>query len=304
MKTKYLRGAAYALGEHECKVTEIPGFSELCRSRKLLLTANVMGFGSYFASDDIYARAADSVRETLRITGIAAETVSHVLVCSSQFAGSFFERNRRLSTVLESNGLSPRVVRGITGCGCSDFLASIDLACIFVELGSAENVLVVALEAASCEERERVLNYAILSDAAVSVIVTNQRPVDDAGFEIVERAVVSSVCDIGKGMAVAGLSIDKPFASTVIGGGSLDLSKVTKVFGNNLFLPVKAGREAVAGFTRAQTFLDNVARTGHCLGCDSLIGLVDYGVRTPEGFRMLFAEAEGHVGYVLLNCVN
>jgi 3-oxoacyl-[acyl-carrier-protein] synthase-3 len=81
------------------------------------------------------------------------------------------------------------------------------------------------------------------------------------------------------------------------------VSDLTKVFSNNLYLPVITLKEGSIGVNKSQLYLENVARFGHCFSADSVINLSDYmktvGIQKGEYFA-LNSSAEGLRAQVLL----
>jgi 3-oxoacyl-[acyl-carrier-protein] synthase-3 len=73
-------------------------------------------------------------------------------------------------------------------------------------------------------------------------------------------------------------------------------SEITKVFANNLFLPVLRVKETSIGLSTRQLYLDNVVRHGHCFSADPLINMHDYcannSVKGGEKF-LLTSNASG-----------
>jgi 3-oxoacyl-[acyl-carrier-protein] synthase III len=169
--------------------------------------------------------------------------------------------------------------------------------------GSARNVLIVGVEAfAAGRDSERLLSHALISDAAVSMIVSDRHePISDAPeFEIVGAVIASDVAEIGGGMSITQSSPDRDFGRNAVQRAGSKQAEITKIFGNNIYLPIKTGREGIVRFSRSQMYLENVRRTGHCLGCDSIINLVDFGPGEAGSRHALYAEAEGHRGCVPL----
>lgn len=307
MVRKYLRGAAYALGEEQRHYSEIPDFEAAAKLKQLPVLPELMGFGSFFVTRDVYERASTAVAKVMEADRISPETIDHVIFCSSSFKERFFsERNGKFAKVLRTCGIAPRRISGVSGSGCVDVLASMDMACNLLELGVAHNVLIVAVESfLSATDSERLLTHALISDAAIGLVVSDSRGAARSGpeFEIFAKEIGSDVADIGSGMSITKSSPNRAFVRNVLEGVGKSQAQVTKLFGNNVYLPIKSGREGIVGFTRPQMYLENVRRTGHCLGCDSIINLVDFGPGQEGNSYVLYSEAEGHVGCVALQQV-
>lgn len=304
MARKYLRGAAYALGEEHRSFDDIAEFEKAATAAGLPNLPDVMGFGSYSVTRDVYGCASTSVGKSIASADIAPDAIDHVIFCSSAFKErTFSERNAKIGELLRRWSIAPRRIGGVSGAGCVDLLSAIDLACGLLDRGAAHNILVVAVEAFEAKhDGERVMSHALISDAAASLVLSDRSAgaASSAAFEIVAHEIASDVAEIGGGMSITPSSPDRNFIrnalSTVEGGQS----GVRKVFGNNVYLPIKSGREGIVGFTHSQMYLENVTRTGHCLGCDSIINLVDFGSGESGDLFILYAEAEGHRGCIAL----
>lgn len=300
-KKKYLKGLAYVLGTRERRYRSIEGISDILRANQLPLLPDLLGLGSFFVTEDPFEEATAAVGRTLAAAGLAPNSIEHVIVCSSDSTDRFSERNRKSASLLHKSQIAPIVTRGVTGTGCVNLISAIDLASAAVDLGNAKNVLVVAVEGAVFSDAGRVLNYALLSDAAVSFVVSDADSSSDPNlFEILATRVESCMSEVGRGMSITKTSPDREFVKRTLEVAGSTMDRVSKVFGNNIFLPMKTGREGLIGFNRSQMYLENVSRKGHCLGCDSVINLLDHGVSEPGAEHVLYAEAEGHFGCVVL----
>lgn len=300
-KKKYLKGLAYVLGTRARHYRSVEGISDIVQAKQLPLLPDLLGLGSFFVTEDPFVEATAAVGRTLVAAGLAPNSIEHVIVCSSHFTDGFSERNRKSASLLRKWRIAPIVTRGLTGTGCVDLISAIDLASTAVELGDAKNVLVIAIEGAGFSDADRLLNYALVSDAAVSFVVSDADSSSDPNlFEIRATRIESCVSEVGRGMSITQTSPDRVFVKRTLEVAGSTTDRVSKVFGNNIFLPMKTGREGLIGFNRRQMYLENVSRTGHCLGCDSVINLLDYGFSEPGAEHVLYAEAEGHVGCVVL----
>jgi 3-oxoacyl-[acyl-carrier-protein] synthase-3 len=304
MAKKYLRGAAYALGEERRSYTDIVGFERAAQARKLPILPEILGFGAFSVTRDVYQCASISVGKSLALAKLTPSSIDQVIFCSSSFKErTFSERNVKVGKLLKNWDIAPQRISGVSGSGCTDVLSSIDIACATLDLRSAHNVLIVAVEAFSVEnDSERVLSHALISDAAVSMVVSDRSEHASTApeWEIMGCEIASDVGEIGGGMSITQSSPNRDFIRNAVERAGSKQTEIAKIFGNNVYLPIKTGREGVVGFSRSQMYLENVRRTGHCLGCDSIINLVDFG-RGEAGSRyVLYAEAEGHRGCATL----
>lgn len=304
MEQKYLRGAAYALGEEQRSYADIVEFQAAAEAAGLPNLPEVMGFGSFFVTRDVYQCASVSVGKTIAFSNVEPRAIDQVIFCSSSFKErTFGERNIKVGKLLRHWNIAPNRIMGVSGAGCTDLLSAIDIACAMLDRGSAHNVLIVAVEAFLAQnDRERVMSHALISDAVVSMVISDRRERTRGipEFEIVASEITSEVPEIGGGMRITQSSPDRDFVRNALRSTGNSQSDITKVFSNNIYLPIKSARDGMLGFNPLQMYLENVQRTGHCLGCDSIINLVDYGVGKVGNRYVLYAEAEGHRGCIAL----
>jgi 3-oxoacyl-[acyl-carrier-protein] synthase-3 len=305
MLKKYLSGLAYSLGEERRDYTDIDEFDAAAEAAGLPNLPDVMGFGSFFVTRDVYQCASTAIGKSIAQTNIPPDAIDQVVFCSSAFKErTFSDRNVKIGRVLRNWDIKPKRISGVSGTGCADVLSAIDIACAMLDRGSANNVLVVGVEAfLAGSDRERVMSHALISDAAISFLVSHASggASDPARFEIIATEIASDVGEIGGGMSITPSSPDRSFIRNALQKSNTEQSDIDKVFGNNIYLPIKTSREGIVGFSAAQLYLENVERTGHCLGCDSIINLVDFGAAAAGGRYVLYAEAEGHRGCVALS---
>lgn len=304
MSTQYLRGPAYALGETERHYKEVEGLQAASKARQVPFLPEMMGFGSFRVTQDIYERATVAARASIAAAGLAPSAIDQVIFCSSAFKErTFRERNIKVGKLLRECGVTPARINGISGGGCTDLLASMDIACRLLDLGAIHNALIIDIETFLAEtDSDRLLGHALISDAAVALLVSDS-PGPASGppqYEILAHGITSDVSEIGSGMSITNSSPNRTFIKTLLEDAGKSSGEITKLFGNNVYLPIKCGREGIVGFTRAQMYLENVTRTGHCLGCDTIVNLVDFGPGQAGNHYVLYSEAEGHAACVAL----
>jgi 3-oxoacyl-[acyl-carrier-protein] synthase-3 len=300
---KYLHSPACRLGEGRLHYSEIREYQS--RMGQIgLPEVPELGLGYVHETNNVYRLVEESIAETLALCGYPAGQIDQVMFCSSHFGEAFVERNQALASVLRNNQLSPRGMRGVSGTGCADVLAGIELACTLIDVGAARAVLVVGMEAWGRPERStRILDYALISDAVVSFIVSSSpEPLAPraAPLEILACDSITMIEEVGAGMRLGASGAYGASVSAVLGRAEIPQGRVTKIFGNNIFRPAKRYREMRAGFCQEQMYLENVERVGHCMACDSILNLIAHGARATPGHYVLHAEAEGHASAILL----
>ena len=304
MTRKYLRGPAYALGEQQRHYKDIEGIQAAAQARQVPFLPEMMGFGSFCITQDVYERATVAAQASIAASAIAPTAIDQVIFCSSSFKErTFRERNIKVGKLLRECGVKPARINGISGGGCTDLLASVDIACRLLELGAIHNALIIGIESfLAATDSDRLLGHALISDAAVALLVSDTpgRASGPPELEILAHAITCDVSEIGSGMSITNASPDRSFIKALLEGTGRSPGEITKLFGNNVYLPIKCGREGIVGFTRSQMYLQNVTRTGHCLGCDTIVNLVDFGPGQPGNSYVLYSEAEGHAACVAL----
>jgi len=299
---KFLHSASYRLGERVFNVSDIPEYDTRLRQLGALVESPA-DLGNIRATSDVYTLAQQSIAETLESAAIPPDAIDRVVVCSSHFADRFSHRNRRLSAALVSSRLKPKNLIGICGAGCADLLRGIESACNALDLSAAENVLVIGLDALpDGEPHARIRDYSLISDAAVSFIVGRSAGESSLSrpYRVIGHESTTELSKIGSPMVVSDAKDYARSGATLLERAGLRREDVRKLFGNNIFRSLKKARESAAGFTDAQMYLENVERTGHCLACDTIINLVDFGGNNDCAHYLLLAEAEGHSGALLL----
>ena len=299
---KYIYGIAYRIGENRFHISDIVGYENRLRRAKIPVGPG-MGQGYFWTTRCIYRLVEVAIADTLLLSGAPAEIIDHVIICSSHFADPFDQRNREFAAALTANHIHPQGLQGVCGTGCTDVLRGIELACNLLELHSAATILIVGMEA-SADDRltSRLLDYALVSDAVVSFLVSSLPASSDhrESLRVMAFKSIAMISRIGSGMSIRDGKEYGRATAAVLESAALPRRAVTKLLGNNTFVPVKFYRETGAGFSKEQLYLDNVERVGHCLACDPILNLVDFDQCYGPGNYILAAEAEGHASAVLL----
>ena len=302
-KSKYLSGAVYRLGENRVRITDVVGYEERLAKLKIALGQRELENCCFFTTGNVYQLVYSAIAETIRISGMSPRVVDCIVICSSHFSDSFNFRNRNLATAIIKNGLSPRLIQGVSGAGCVDLVRGIEMACSYLELERYQNILIVGVESL-CEAShvDRIVEYACISDSAVSCVVSTSLGESSISKPLRIVAEVNETLwpRVGGGMPINETSAYAQCIFDALNAGAVGLSRVAKVFGNNIFSPIKKARETCAGIRKEQMYFENARRVGHCLSCDTIMNLVDYGIGGGGEYFVLFAEAEGHSGAILL----
>jgi 3-oxoacyl-[acyl-carrier-protein] synthase III len=279
---------AYALGETELAYSDVPGYQEILIRNGYPDQPSLFGWGHCRKTDDdIFDLGIRSARQTLATSAIAASDIDVLLFCSTCFPGdeiSHIGSNIRLLKGLEIERAFPI---GLTLNNCTSFLGAIAMAGCMVRSGEYRNVLIVTSDKVY-DESIRFNNFALLSDAAASCIVTNRAV---AGLQLLGSSFGASESPIDTNRGKDDPDLYRRILDNVLRDAGTELAGVKRVFSSNIFRPITQLKENRLGFSRHQLFLDNVSHYGHCFSADTLINFTDYARTTPvePGDRFLLA---------------
>lgn len=273
-----LGGVAYELGEHDLGYTQLPDVAATLQRLGLADEPQLWGFGRYRRSGRETAELAlDSARRTLQRAGAAPQDVDAVLLCSVAFPAGVRAHRALTHAVLRGLQMADDTpLLGVTISRCATLLCGIRLADDLLASGRYRTILVVSCDRIT-DERERLEPFAIFSDAAASCLLSREAM---PGYEVVHTVQASCATaadsdgpDAGGRLAARA---NRALSQALIAPGSL-----RRVLHDNLFKPIVALREQLAGFERSQLYLDNIGAIGHCFACDPLINLADLEAAAP-----------------------
>jgi len=295
MRTTGITSISYKLGEQELEYQDASGFNEITERERMPAMPQLWGWGSFYASENIFNLAIDAAQEALDQAQLTGDKIDYVLFSSSDTRIGFMELNQGLGTTLSSVQLASAEHLGVSMLGCVSTLAAIQQASVLVANGVAENVLVIAFEQRPVDLL-RFSAYAVFSDAAAAAVISAKA---DTGWKILSYQRNSSTEQMqhGKKLDSNTQTAVKNAVPEALSAAGVQVERVRCVFSNSIFLPLKVVKETSWGFSKDKLFTENVVRTGHCFGCDSLINLLDHDkintVNTGE-YLVLHADAEGH----------
>lgn len=273
MVTRVLAAVEYVLGEEALDYREAEGFGASDLPRK----PDLWGWGRFHrASSPVLDLQIGAAARTLRSADVDPRQVDAVMFCSANPPAADGPAAAPERRFLEALGLAGAFPLTMTSGGCCAMLAGVSLAGSMLSDGQGRHILVVAGDRVPAGGT-RFQRYGIFSDAACCCIVSSELA---EGFDIV-RSSFAADCKSMQGDApfsseLAARANDRLFAGLDVTAGD-----VTRVFGNNVFLPITLLKEQEAGFRTAQIYVDNVKRIGHCYAADALINLADYRGSTP-----------------------
>ena len=288
MSRTSILGAAYELGEHETGHREAPGFAAKLDRYEMIDDAAIWGWGRFYRSGRGRAGlAVASARRTLARAGRTGGDIDAVLLCATEFEPDVDSHARYSREVLGELGIERAFVAGMTLGRCNTLLSAVHVADRLVASGSYHDVLVVAGDLITDEDR-RFQQFALFSDAAASAVVTASPG---------ELAIVAS----SSAMDVAGLEaagrfsgrLGRETADAITRASGVAPGEVSVVLSPNVFRPLVRMSEGQSGFRPHQLYLDNIADRGHCFSADPLVNLVDLreSGRTRPGDHVLLTSS-------------
>ncbi|HXZ00664.1 MAG TPA: ketoacyl-ACP synthase III family protein [Stellaceae bacterium] len=277
-----------AFGESERPYSEVVNFDDVLKANNYPNLPGLFGWGNYRkTAGDIFDLGLASAARTMADSAISAKEIDFVYFCSTCFPGDEIEHIKYNAHVISELGASNAFPVGITLNNCASFLSAITMACKMVESGAYNNILVITADKVY-DETIRMNNFALLSDAAASCIVTN-RPV--AGYRVVSDVFRTSDNPIFTNRGKDDSPLYLRVFNEIIEKSSVKPNEIKKVFCSNVFKSITLVKEKKLGFSRDQLFLENIPRYGHCFSADVFINLIEYErqAQVPEGERFMFS---------------
>ncbi|MGW6911989.1 3-oxoacyl-ACP synthase [Streptomyces sp. NPDC054940] len=300
-----LYGPQYVLGETEVHHTEIADLPARAAEFRMPPKPELWGWGTVRRAErSLESMAADSATATLRAAGADPSSVDAVVLCSTRIPGPSEVHGRFMQTFLTEAGLGDIPFYGQNMNRCVNLLAAIDTATAFVASGRHRRVLVVTTDAVA-DEADRMVSYALFSDAAASCLIAAEGEPggeSDAGYEILGCATAQDRLSLDHSNEISS-DLARTVNDRLLAPVGMKLGDVAGLMHANIFKPVVVMKELQAGFTQAQLYTDNITRVGHCFAADPLINLVDraaMGQIEPGRHYMLASAVAGQRIGVLL----
>ncbi|NUR29169.1 MAG: 3-oxoacyl-ACP synthase, partial [Catenulispora sp.] len=221
-------------------------------------------------------------------------TPDALILCSTRFDGGAESHGGFVAEVTAGLGLPDVAFLGITLNRCTNLLTAIDVATAFVGAGRHERVLVVTTDRAAAES-ERMTKFALFSDGAAACLVTR----DPGEYAILATATAQRTADLDWSHEISS-DLAREVNEQLLKAAGITLAEVTGLAHTNLYVPLVAAKERLAGFSADQLYTANVERVGHCFAADPLINLADRGPARPGEYHVLAASVPGARAGVLL----
>lgn len=285
MTTPRLYAPCYALGQPRRVETlaEVATDPEL-RER---LCGPSGGLCFYLESDhDALALAAESADATLAEGDLDPEEISAVIFASDSM-GEVRGRNARVEAWLRERGIDGAVPLLCSMGECSNLQIALSLASSLVRAELHGAILVVSADVtrvAALGDRIAAGGIGIMSDAASSCIVASARD-SEGGFDLEAHAACREPAPRGAEAVTGPLAVVRSLEQKIGAHGRLFAGlwpggrvpeRLTRVFPSNFSRAVLRTFLAGHGFAVERLYEENLARLGHCLASDALIGLADY----------------------------
>ena len=273
MNSSVIEAMDHALGETEMSYNSVVNFHEFLERCHYPDTPAMFGWGKYRKTDgDIFDMGIASAKKTLARSAVSPEEIDLVYFCSTCFPGNEIEHIKYNAKLLAELGLTNAFPIGVTLNNCASFLSAMVIATNMVNAGSYNNILVITADKVY-DEQIRFQNFALLSDAAASCIITNRKT---SGYALVAERFLSSADPIDNNHGKDDSALYGRVFKELMAKAGLKTDEVKKVFCSNIFRPITQLKEMKLGFRKNQLFLENVAKYGHCFSADTVINLIEY----------------------------
>nr|WP_013933286.1 hypothetical protein [Pseudoalteromonas sp. SANK 73390]CBK62734.1 tmlB [Pseudoalteromonas sp. SANK 73390] len=299
-----LHSAKYFLGEVERQYHEVEVFQSVLAEHGLPNMPKLFAWGGYRTSTKtIFEMAYESMKLTLEAAQVDAQDVGLVIICSSDF--NPVHETQSYSQLLVSLGMKYAFPMGVTVSDCANLLSALDMTKQLIDSDKYPHIMLVTSNKIS-DERHRFQDYALFSDGAASIMISNKKTLNripEDGLNVVDSQINAQLQ-----LKVAGEDIDDTplYTATtqqLVDRNQITISDLSKVFSNNLYMPVITLKEGGIGVSKSQLYLDNIVRFGHCFSADSIINLADYlaNSRVAAGeYFALHSSASGLRAQILL----
>jgi len=287
----YVCGVQYQLGELNHTYLDASGFQEILTGQKLPDMPDLWGWGTFYTTEDVYELGRVAGKKALEASGIDPVDVDLTIFayCYLPDTDDPYQGSGR---ILKELGLTRTLLEGQTLMGCATLLSAVHTAAQLARAGIHRNILVIGIDKVP-KTITRFWDYALYSDAAVACLVSSSPR--GKCLRLVGSARRVNLDEIVNGVRFnAKNALHIKVLGDLMSDTGCGIPQISRVFNNNVYLPIKSQKDLLAGFKKAQMFLDNVSRIGHCLTCDSLINFCDYAAsrELAAGERFVF-QADG-----------
>lgn len=297
----YLSGASYVLGEAEKQYQQADGFEQALAALGGANFPELWGWGSYYETADIYQLSLQAAQKALAASAVPAGEIQLVVFAAASFPENPNELAPRLGRVLQTLGCGNALLESATLNGCASYLSALRLAAARVASGELDNILVIGLGSMT-PGMQRFSPFALFGDAACAAVLRADGT--QAQYRVVDALQRLDLTEFASGVTLNDQSqLQTQTLDALLQRNQLGRRDISRVFNNNLFLPIKKVRDARCGFKAEQLYTGNVARIAHCHVCDSMINLIDYSRQSTAAnseLLLLQSDGNGHCACLLL----
>jgi len=291
-----LSAPCYVLGEHAEDHTSIANLAERAAAFQLLPKPALWGWGQVRRTErSLTELAVESGRATLDAAGVRPAEVDGLVLCSTSITGPAADHGEFFAELLAGIGLGDIAFYGVALNRCTNLLAGIDLASALVATGRYRRMLVITVDRV-LDEAERMVSYALFSDAAASCLI-GAEPAGPS-FEVLGCANAQDASALA-GTAEISSELARQVNHRLLEPHGMKLGDICGVMHLNIFLPLVTVKERQAGFTAEQIYTGNVSRLGHCYAADPLINLVDRPTHAGHQYLLVASVPGSRFGVLL-----
>lgn len=278
----FITGIEYELGDTDLPAEELPGLADEPDLRENLLSA-AGGFLRYHVSTtgicELSRSPIDRALSRSKVDRAKIDWVLFATDCLSDEPDARSQVSLLMSDLYMSNAFPISV--GLADC--SSGVAAVAMAAEAVKTGRVRSALVVSSDPWGPSATSRLVagGTAIASDAAVAIVIA-QEPGPNESFEITNSSnhvaydLLRPDVDARAQMLARVEAYRRLFALLWQDSPDNRPANVSQVFPCNFASDLLRLYYMDVGFTEEQLFLENIPRTGHCLGSDPFIGLADF----------------------------
>lgn len=261
------------LGETIYPYHEAANFAETLAQHRIPNKPTSYGWGTFRRTErSVIELAVASAKKTLETARVDPLSVGMVVFCCIEIPGNKYDHDNYVRALLGELGTLNAVPIGLTFNNCLTLLSALTLASSAVATGTVRRALVISSDRVA-DEKERMRQYALFSDAAVSCLIDAQCT---NGFQILNQSFKYDKTNHSSRQDIMQQALHSAVASELFGGTSVDVQSLKQVFAINLFRPITLMKETQGGIRQDQIFLNNVEKIGHCNAADPLINLRTY----------------------------
>ena len=296
-----LTGLAIHLGEEKKHFSDVESFEDKMTEYGLTISSPFWGWGSFHVSEkSSYEMAKAAISECLNNAAFSPEEIDVVMYCSAGTGEEYGLVNQKMGAVLHEMGLVNAQLFGQSFLGCVSVFSAIHMAKQMIESEACNNIMIVTADKID-NGANRFREFGIYSDSASAFVLSSK---SENGFRVINTAFGSNYQLMSGNME----SKDDHFKhlnsihEKAYDGLSFDTKSPEKVFITNLYKPLLQINMVRLGYSKEQTYYENIEEVGHCFATDPFVNLQHYreSEANNDGTFVLAAMATGHAGFCII----